>query len=264
MNVYTRMLGEVERKRKSWLAQETITVGDLYRLFPQTNTRIVKFEDLCVTNKTAIVLLGPSVYGKTTFAKEFLKMNKTVLICSMDECSRRAYRLGFMDDESNDRVSLKYFGERLEMLAKKNMPVIIDGLWINIYTRAALFNTLRKIGFSEICVIDFITKYDPQIHDDNIMWRAVDLIAWKTLIEIRDVKSVREADVIYEDTRRLLSEHYGISEEELAVMIASKQEFKDEVKRIRGEVIGEIKDNHVAMQKQYGLFRAGADIYTSI
>ena len=69
MNIYIQMLKKVEELRKEQLKKDSVTVGDLVRMFYKTETKEVKLDEFDITDDTAIVLLGPSVYGKSTFAK---------------------------------------------------------------------------------------------------------------------------------------------------------------------------------------------------
>ncbi len=257
--IYAKMHDEVENSRKALLKKANATIGDIVRLFPNADTEVVELNDLSISNKTAIVLLGLSVTGKTTFANMLKKQNDFLTIVSMDDCARRLYQFGIMDEELNNTASVQVFGEQLEHYSKINQPIIVDGLWVNIYPRIALFKTLRKIGY-EICVIDFITNYDSEAHKDKMMKRALDLLAWKRLIEIDNIKFVNQADSVYDNATMILATRLGITEYKLIERLMQEDEYVDILSNVYNDSVNEVNDNLVSMQKSYDLFKIGADL----
>ena len=260
MSIYTLMHEEVEVARKELIKKKNVVLQDIVKIFPPSIPKKVEFENLTVTPKTAIVMLGLSMSGKTTLTRLLKEQNEDVLICSMDECSREMYSCGIMNEDVNNIASIEHFGNTLERFAAQNKPVILDGLWINIYTRATLYRSLRKLGYKEICVIDFMKNYDFGAHQDKMISRAVDLLAWKRLLQFRQIRFVREADSLYDKAKALLAEHYGISEKELIERLIQDKEIEELLVGMRDDLISEINDNFVCYQRDNNLFEVGADI----
>ncbi len=263
MNIYIQMLKKVEELRKEQLKKDSVTVDDLVRMFYKTETKEVKLDEFEITDDTAIVLLGPSVYGKSTFAKQIMEQDLGLAYCSVDDCSRELTHWGIMN-MSNDEYSVRMFGNLLKAAREKRQPVLVDGLWLNIYTRAALFKTLRILGYTKICVIDFISNYDGEMHQQYMMWRALDLYAWQILVDVKKVRNARIADEMFDNARNDLAKYYGISVEDLINKLAVRDGYVKTLKEVHADTVAEMETSFIDIQQQYGLFKAGVDWYIRI
>lgn len=274
MNIYTRNFKEICEINARYLAKGSVTTEELINLFPHADTKEITLEELDVTGKIAIVLLGLSGCGKTTLAKSLVRNNEALQLCSMDECTAQALldsqffdpktskNICIYNEKANDDVAMELFGKKLRTFAKKNNPLVIDGLWINAFTRAALFKTLKQLGY-QICVIDFVTNYNKDDHLTKLMYRAAELVAFNFLS--KDMVDSTMSDVI-EKTRNaipLLAKQRGVSEETILIDMTKEADFITRCHYLQENTHQEIITENVLFQKTIDLFKEGADIWIS-
>jgi len=158
-----------------------------------TNKEILHtfFEDIIATRqpnftritskKIAIVLLGQSCCGKTTYAKNFVKEHPDFTALSMDECAHRHLRNMSKDQRivlllihSEDITD--YFGNTIfGNILTEGKNLIIDGCWLHLNARSALFKTLHELGYY-ICIFSFL-NIDPETYKKRIIGRALQDVA---------------------------------------------------------------------------------------
>jgi len=105
--------------------------------------------------KNAIILLGLSSCGKTTYGKEFCEHNPTFTFVSMDECGIRDLEpmSEHQRNEYLENPDLHYqlgnnrFGRMLAKANAKGKSMVIDGNWIHMNARGALLKTLEQYGY---------------------------------------------------------------------------------------------------------------------
>ena len=130
------------------------TVLDMARLF-MGGVYIPKFVNeysIDERKKTAIVLLGYSCSGKTSYAFDFINSHPEFELLSMDECATKEimenpmkYLYGTQNPLKSD-AGIRTFGERIE----KGTKLVIDGCWLHINIRCAILKTLRELGYQVI------------------------------------------------------------------------------------------------------------------
>ena len=112
--------------------------------------------------KQAIVLLGQSCCGKTSFADSFVEEHPEFKVLSMDECAHRHIQTLTIDDLNllskifgetvADHLGNTIFGNEIANGEK----LIIDGCWLHVNARSALLKTLHAFGY-HICIFSFLT-----------------------------------------------------------------------------------------------------------
>lgn len=111
------------------------------------------------SGQEAIIVLGYSGNGKTTWIKKFRRDNPGYEVVSFDEIVRRlTLEHG---NNVNSNMIVKEIGEEIERLSDSNSNIIFDGRFLNIFTRAALTQTLHSYGYF-ISMVD-LTDYIDQI-----------------------------------------------------------------------------------------------------
>ena len=151
---------EVATKRQLEIANRPMSALEMAKLFFDDAiflpTRLENYVP-AKGQKNAIVLLGQSCVGKSTYAKEFIKTHPEFQFVSMDECADRELRktrriLCFGMNIMANTLGFKEFGQLLE----QGENLIIDGNWLHLNSRGALIKTLRSLGY-KICAFSSFT-----------------------------------------------------------------------------------------------------------
>ena len=104
-------------------------------------------------DREAIILLGYSGNGKTTWVSSFLKDNSDYHVLSMDSIVE-----SYSDVEKIDFLEfVNRIGEILEELSKVENKIILDGFFLSLLTRCSITQTLHSYGYN-ISVVD-LTDY---------------------------------------------------------------------------------------------------------
>lgn len=121
--------------------------------------------------KVAVVLVGVSACGKSTFAKKFLEQNKGFKYISFDDCTFEASKeVGYCDVDVTDRT-LELLDAKFEEYKRHN--IVVDGLVTSVEKRAALMKTLQEMRYKTY-VIYFTDEYNKKHIKHNIIRRSVD------------------------------------------------------------------------------------------
>lgn len=118
----------------------------------------------CDNPNTAIILLGYSCMGKTSFLNQFLLKHVNYEGYGCDQLEMAAILKfietgnGATDIDINklDEEGRYLLGERMKECIKKHKNIIIDGQFMNVNVRGALIKTLRKLGYKTIIIASFL------------------------------------------------------------------------------------------------------------
>ena len=129
----------------------------------------IELLNLTDARSTAIILLGLSSCGKTTFALDFVKYYLNFTYCSYDavglEVMSEYVRKGFLPQESViDSYTIYEFGEVLKGHKKSKNNIIIDGSWVAPNSRGALINTLRILGYKNLIIFSFLKMPEEEVN----------------------------------------------------------------------------------------------------
>ena len=165
MNIYLRNFKFFEEYVKDLNSQ----VDSFQKLFEMVYLdypcRGITIKDPDFKNMSAVIVIGYSGSGKTTFINEFCKKNRFFESISMDDTYKEVLK---SKSRTSDMEVITVFGKKLECSANSRSNIIIDGLWLNVFTRMALLKTLKELGY---------TTYIVDIADDNIMYERLKLRA---------------------------------------------------------------------------------------
>lgn len=134
------------------------------KMFGTKKGNIVSEKELNLYNgKTAIILMGLSGCGKSTFARAFKRNNPSFELCIFDEVElgimvRYAKERMFLSEEVEDEMAIYEFGQLLEKCGRENKNIIVDGQFVYCNARGALLKTLRHYGYDNIVIFNFLTR----------------------------------------------------------------------------------------------------------
>ena len=212
-------------------------------------------------NKTAIVIIGVSCIGKTTYIHNFLVNHSDFVYISSDDVSYQK------EDEKKSGVnpSETRVTEILEqqMLEAQNENLIIDIMCIHPASRAALMRFLSSLGY-EIHAVYFSKKYTEENIKKRIEARAIELVLYQDyLINHQTRKRVYMKDImkVRNDILGIYARKKRISVEELKVQTAKLTETTRTVISLTRFYNDEVERNRVWWQEIRGLFALGADYY---
>ena len=153
--------------------------------FPEKVATVTEELELQKDRKNAIVLVGPSCSGKTTFAKKFVEEHEEFVLVSIDKCAAEdikeldqytLFEMAFgLSEISTDDLGNRRFGQMLEA-GHKN--IIIDGSWMHVNSRGALFKTLDDMNYHTII---FLILPDHKSYQEKVESRVYEIIAAEKL-----------------------------------------------------------------------------------
>ena len=212
--------------------------------------------------KIAVVLFGQSCCGKSTYAKQFVTQNPEFSILSMDECAHKdilalpkeqKFLLSIMvDTGAVDNFGNKLFGEALA--AGKDL--VIDGCWLHINARSALFKTLHQLGY-HICLFSFL-DINPKEYESRVIGRCLDNVA-RNILNMDLFENAYGTDFV---ALYASKKHLSIDEAKLDLVHSPifEEHYSDQLIYLRNEVANSLLQEQVDCQMIY----MGADEFISI
>jgi len=242
---------------------------DWTELFGKKRGKFSCIEELnfAESRSTAIILLGLSGCGKTTFSLDFVKSNPNFSYCSYDsveiEVVSEFLKRGYMPQEYIlDANSVYNFGEALNNYKKRKRNIIIDGSWVAPNARGALIKTLRLIGYKNIILFSFL-KISKDVVFDRLMSRAVRLLVHREKLLKSD-----NSEIVSNTLNWLLTapfeEIVDSSEKTLDEIINSK-EFSQKLNDLVNTYFkSEPFDTTLYPQMASNIFNYGIDLYVDL
>ena len=208
-------------------------------------------------NKNAIVLLGPSCSGKTTFGKEFVKQRPFFQFVSMDMCAieemeemteiERMLMMYGASSKSPDDMGNRRFGQMLE---NGHRNIIIDGGWTDVNSRGALLHTLEDLGY-RTCI--FLFTPSKEEFDERVRSRVCELIAVRHLnMDVSEI--LRGGNVLNVYAKKIKT-----SVSEAKERIVNSNEFENSLKRQYGMMVAELQKSGYFSQLAMNIIFLGAD-----
>ena len=116
-----------------------------------------------------IVLGGLPASGKSTYAKEKLKSEETIVLSS-DELRKEL--LGNESDQTNNEIVFRTLYARAKEYLQNGKNVVIDATNINIKARRGLLSNFAKMPIERIAIV-FATPFEICIERDKSRKRTV-------------------------------------------------------------------------------------------
>ena len=202
--------------------------------------------------KNAVVLIGPSCVGKSTYARNFIKMYPEFEYLSMDDCALKELKrtniiFCFGNDLWSNTLGNKEFGERIE----RGRNLIIDGGWLHINSRSALLKTLKHYGYNVCaCIFDNITIEE---HARNVEARVLGHLAFEMLKSQQEFCD-KDWIVVYQEENKL-------SREKAIEILRSSPDYQNKMIQEINILLEEKNDSGYLMQIESGLILAGFDSF---
>lgn len=217
-------------------------------------------EQMSFSKKSAVVVIGVSCIGKSTYAKRLLEAFPDMTFISYDECSYQKV------DEMNagKSVSEARVVELLEekMLENKDKNLVVDSHVINPASRAALMRFLKDLGY-EIFVIYFSRKYTESNISKHLLNRAIELTLYQDYLKSTDTSrmTMKEIMVVRDDIVSYMAKKNKMTEEELLSKTATRSETLSNLLGLNRFYNEELEKNRMWWQELRGMFLLGADYF---
>ncbi len=206
--------------------------------------------------RSAVVLLGMSCMGKTTFANQFIKKHPEFTLCSFDNFAIQLIASALFSNV--DEKAIHNFGFALDTYLFEGRKLIIDGQFVNVVARSAIFNTLSNAGYT-IYVISFLNMPNEEI-EKRLESRAVENTISDLLCKMPDYNPV-PGQKLYGLTLDDYANHIGVTRKRALAYIQSKQAYKDYLGKEYSMRVNELIDSNVLFQIQQDAFIYGCDFY---
>lgn len=145
----------------------------------------------------AVVLLGFSGNGKTTWINNFVQENPSYEVLSMDSVQRS------LGDRAEPSMIVREFARRLEEICSNGKNIVIDGNFLNLLTRSALLDSLKTFKY-QVNIVDITNKIG-DILPIRILDRTAQVLGYKITREnIQNVLKTSEFSMC----RREILEYY--------------------------------------------------------
>ncbi len=226
--------------------------------------RECSLDDIAFEEKSAVVIVGISGIGKTTFAQEFLKKHPEFEFCSYDECYYQAARNLNVEGERAHPMTNQILEKIIRNLCRHGKNILFDGIFINYALRAAILQTLRDFGY-KIHVVYFPLEYALEILPQCTARRAVELYLFN--IETNRMGrplSMTESLKIRADIMQTYCEREGKTPEEIYKKYTGCEITDMLEKELLSRVQSEIPRNSVKQQEEDSVFEYGAHYYYEI
>lgn len=210
--------------------------------------------------KVAVVLVGVSACGKSTFAKKFLEQHKGFEYISFDDCTFEASKeVEYRDVDVTDRA-LELLDAKFEEHKRHN--IVVDGLVTSVEKRAALMKTLQEMRY-KIYVIYFTDEYNEKHIKYNVIRRSVDHVLHAMMVASDPTKFVFLMSLRF-DMVEARGNAEGLTEEELIAKYINDPLVKQEIKHNYWNYEVEREQMFIEAQEAAKAFMWGADYYYEV
>ena len=125
----------------------------------RTATVVQSYKDFHLESaeKTAVIITGLSCTGKSTVSRLLSNEYPDFDVIRFDEVGMRLIEsnkiMYMLNMELLDTHMIIAMGELMQKAADNNLNLIIEGEYCTLNARGALINTLRKLGYENICIV---------------------------------------------------------------------------------------------------------------
>lgn len=217
------------------------------------------YEDVLSFNtKAAVVVVGVSGIGKSSYIKNFLKMFPNIKLISYDDANYQKEEEKEKGKKVSDGRMMEIVEERI--LAYKDGSIIVDSNCILPYARAALIRFLSDLGY-EIHMVYFSQKYTEAHISSCCMQRAIELTLFKDYLVRHKMtrKSFRDRMKVRDDIVKIVAKERGITEEDLRASLSTDPTTLATLYHLINEYKREVEESRMWWQEKRGLFFLGTD-----
>ena len=210
--------------------------------------------------KSAVVVVGVSCIGKSTYVQKFLSQYPDFEVISYDEASYQKadeIQMGAKAAESRMAEIVE-----ADILQKNGKNIIVDSMCINPAGRAALTRFLDNLGY-EIHLIFFTQAYTEASIKKHITNRAIELTLYQEYLakNNKNKKLMRELMPIRNNILEISATEKGISVDELKAQTEALPATLSNIMYLTRFYNNEVETHRVWWQQKRELFMLGADYY---
>lgn len=208
--------------------------------------------------KSAVVLIGVSCIGKTTFAKNFIETRRNFELISYDLCYReslkqKSYASSYGVAPSADQIF------REEILKQKNTNIIIDKLLLSPEDRCELFELLHELKYT-IYVIYFTQEYTQKYIQERMLSRAVEMVLMSRM-SAKEYRAFLDLDL---NVLEVYAETYHETVPEVIEQFKNDSDVRKELQYHINSYNEELQIYDIANQEKNNSFFVGSDYYYEI
>lgn len=257
----------MRRYGQKWTLDQSVTPDRMKKWFGDKLATKRSLEAMRFEKKAAVVFIGVSCIGKTTFMKRFVNSFPSFKMISYDECYNEAMNELKRDDNATELRMVEIVESRLE--AYKDDNIIIDGKFLHPATRAALYEVLNKVYGYEIHVVYFSMEYVMENFPACAYSRAVQFALYGEYLSSLTKKQKKKANIVELDKVReniieTTAAKRKVPVEVLCMQYAERADVVSRVEEYSQALMQEIKCNNLYSQYADGYFLYGADFFYEI
>lgn len=217
-------------------------------------------DQMILENKSAVVVVGVSCIGKSTYVQKFLKQFPSFKHISYDEACYQ--KVDEIKDGAQDKECRIVEILEEQMLKAQNVNIIVDAMCINLASRAALLRFLKDLGY-EIHLIYFSQAYTEANINKCIVNRAIEITLYQDYLATHNTSKMYMRDImkIRGDILAIYARKRGITIQELMTQTLSLPETMKNTVSLVSFYDNEVKENRMWWQEKRELFLLGADYY---
>lgn len=217
-------------------------------------------EQLSFSKKSAVVVIGVSCIGKSTYAKRLLEAFPDMAFVSYDECSyQKVDEMNAGAKHSESRI-IEILEERI--IENKDSNLVVDSHCVNPAARAALMRFLKDLGY-EIFVIYFSKKYTEANISKCLLSRAIELTLYQDYLKSMNTSrmTMKEIMVVRDDIVSYMAKKKKMEENELLSKTAIRPETLSNLMGLKRFYDEEVENNRMWWQELREMFLLGADYF---
>lgn len=252
---YMQQYAEETRRANGMVSRKTISDWFGNKQAEQRNG----YEDvLSFDSKSAVVVVGVSGIGKSSYVRNFLKMFPDIKLISYDDANYQKEEEREKGKKVSDGRMMEIVEERI--MACKDESIIVDSNCIHPYARAALIRFLSELGY-EIHMVYFSQKYTEVNITSCLMSRAVEVTLFTEYIIQHKLsrKPLRERMKVRDDIVKIVADEKKVSEKDLRASMATNPTTLATFYRLVSAYKQEVDGCRMWWQEKRGLFFLGAD-----
>ena len=249
---------------QEWSADKNLTPDRMKKWFGRKVATPRSLEAMSFTKKSAVVLVGVSGIGKTTFMKKLVNQFPGFNMICYDECYNEAMNDMKRHDESTELRMIELVERKLRKYQNGN--IIIDGKFLHPATRAALYEVLNKVYGYEVHVVYFSMSYIEENFPVCAYKRAIQFSLYGEYLKgLTDAEKKNadfiKLDEIRENIMETTAAKRGVSVDTIFREYAETEDVERRVQEYVNNLMSEIESYAMQIQYMCQYFHFGADYF---